>query len=303
MRLEVDDYIKRSENMFKLRYAKSDFAFLNPKMQVEACMLNPAMLTSKTYHLICTPARCIKLVTDIVARREDIKQGHQNMQGAISAPLFVWEPMEGSCRPTELPSFYEALKFVDVFSPNEHELDLLFNGLHNNEDETMSSEVLRRHCDHLLTLGFGNKQCAVVVRMGASGCVIVSQNRFVSLPAFHQPPMNGSSEELAVWHDSKTKTWDVTGGGNAFLGGYCIGLLSWPTDQTDNHGFTGFEFAAIYGSVAASFAIEQVGMPEVSYRHIDGKELWNGHGKETLKNDFSIKPPFWIFLSLLYIEN
>ena len=265
--------------MFKLRHGGLEFAFLNPKMQVEAGMLSPEMLTSRTYHLICTPSRCIRLVADILARREDVIQKYPDSKVSIAAPIFVWEPMEGSCKPAELPSFHKALKFVDVFSPNEHELNLLFHGLHEDGNEIMPMEVIQHHCKNLLALGFGNKPCAVVVRMGAAGCVIASQKRFVSFLAYHQPPVKGTPEELVEWHVYKTKTWDVTGGGNAFLGGYCIGLLSRPSDQVD---FTEFEYAAIYGSVAASFAIEQVGMPEVSYRQADGRELWNGDGKEAL---------------------
>ena len=57
---------------------------------------------------------------------------------------------------------------------------------------------------------------------------------------------------------------DPTGAGNAFLGGYSIGYLQTGGD---------IEQAACYGSVAASFALEQVGMP----KRIDGdEELWNG---------------------------
>lgn len=41
-------------------------------------------------------------------------------------------------------------------------------------------------------------------------------------------------------------------------------------------GYNLFEVAALYGTVAASFAIEQVGMPKLTPRKWDGKERWNG---------------------------
>ena len=255
-----------------------DFTFLNPKIQVEASMLTPAMLTSKTYHLICTPPRCMKLVTDILARRKEIMKEQPELRAADIAPIFVWEPMEGSCRPDELPSFYKALKFVDVFSPNEHELSLLCNGARSDEN-SMAPEILYQFCNQLLTLGPGDESRAVVVRRGAAGCVVASHDRFVSLPAYHRPPPDGSAEEVAAWHADKTRTWDVTGGGNAFLGGVCIGLLSSANDQVVESGLAPLELAAIYGSVAASFAIEQVGMPKLNRRQADGTELWNGDGK------------------------
>lgn len=242
-------------------------------------MLNPAMLSSRTYHLICNPTRCIKVVTDILAKREMVMNEHPDMQTTPVSPIFVWEPMEGSCRPTELSSFYQALRFVDVFSPNEHELDLLFNGLKANENEVMPIGSLQHLCKRLLTQGSEKKPSAVIVRTGAAGCVVASHQRLLSFPAYHRPPIDCAAEKLAAWHDRKTKTWDITGGGNAFLGGFCMGLLSWSNDQVNNHGFTDFEFAAVYGSVAASFAIEQVGMPNLSRRKEDGKELWNEDGK------------------------
>lgn len=60
------------------------------------------------------------------------------------------------------------------------------------------------------------------------------------LPAYHLP---GSNSVV-----------DPTGAGNAFLGGAAMGYLQ--------HG--DFAMAAAYGSVAASFAVEKVGMPDIA---------------------------------------
>jgi len=40
--------------------------------------------------------------------------------------------------------------------------------------------------------------------------------------------------------------------------------------------FSDFEVAAVNGTVAASFAIEQIGLPKVTYRNSDSAESWNG---------------------------
>ncbi|KAI3399706.1 hypothetical protein diail_6055 [Diaporthe ilicicola] len=58
---------------------------------------------------------------------------------------------------------------------------------------------------------------------------------------------------------------DPTGGGNTFLGGLAVALARGK----------GMEEAACWGSIAASFAIEQVGVPELG-RDDDGEETWNG---------------------------
>lgn len=58
---------------------------------------------------------------------------------------------------------------------------------------------------------------------------------------------------------------DPTGGGNMFLGGLGVALARGKT----------MEEAACWGSIAASFAIEQVGVPELG-KDDDGEETWNG---------------------------
>lgn len=58
---------------------------------------------------------------------------------------------------------------------------------------------------------------------------------------------------------------DPTGGGNGFLGGLAIALARGKELQK----------AAAWGSVAASFAIEQVGMPVLGKDEM-GRETWNG---------------------------
>jgi len=57
---------------------------------------------------------------------------------------------------------------------------------------------------------------------------------------------------------------DATGAGNAFLGGFSIGL------QTKLNVVE----ASSYGSIAASFALEQIGLP--SRKSCGDKETWNG---------------------------
>ncbi|KAF2969531.1 hypothetical protein GQX73_g4068 [Xylaria multiplex] len=63
----------------------------------------------------------------------------------------------------------------------------------------------------------------------------------------------------------KAKVVDPTGGGNTFLGGLAVALARGK----------GLEEAAAWGSVAASFAIEQVGVPTLGYDD-EGRETWNG---------------------------
>lgn len=77
-------------------------------------------------------------------------------------------------------------------------------------------------------------------------------------------PDYGMSLWLPAYHTSIDKVVDPTGGGNAFLGGLAVSLARGK----------GLETACAWASVAASFAIEQVGMPLL--KSDNGKELWNG---------------------------
>ena len=233
-------------------------------------MLSAKFLMSKSYHLICTPVRCIELVKGIMTRRKTfIDKNPQLRSKLFETPIIVWEPMEHCCQPSQLPSVFEAMDFVDVFSPNDRELSSLFKE-EKEVDGSIAQQDLQQYCKTLLEQGFGPKPSAVVVRMGEDGCFVASHMRNVSLPAYHIPLKNTSQQDRASWIN---KVADPTGGGNAFLGGYCVGLLM---DEWRNlgPGLTPFEGAALTGSIAASFAIEQPGIPKLTYN--EGNELWNG---------------------------
>ena len=58
---------------------------------------------------------------------------------------------------------------------------------------------------------------------------------------------------------------DPTGGGNTFLGALAVALARGKT----------LEEAAAWATVAASFAIEQVGVPTLGC-DAEGRETWNG---------------------------
>jgi len=72
------------------------------------------------------------------------------------------------------------------------------------------------------------------------------------------------------------KVVDPTGGGNAFLGGLAVALARGK----------GVVEAAAWGSVAASFAIEQVGMPLLTAVDERGRETWNGVAVEDRLEEF-----------------
>lgn len=173
-------------------------------------------------------------------RRKALKQ--------TGRPLFIWEPVPDLCTPAEYDNCIEALKYVDVVSPNHSELGGFFG------HGTGLSPRLVEECSAMwLSAGIGPQRNGhVVVRCGKDGCYVagsdLAKGRWI--PAYHQ------SADAVV---------DPTGGGNGFLGGLAVGLVRCGGSVVE---------AAIWGSVAASFCIEQVGMPKLE-SHPNG-ETWNG---------------------------
>jgi sugar/nucleoside kinase (ribokinase family) len=153
----------------------------------------------------------------------------------------------------------EALKYVHVVSPNNSELGGFFGQTTDSPDH-VNHRLLESLCSQLLESGIGQDgKGGIVVRCGKDGCLVASHGQRKWLPAFHQ---------------SAEKVVDPTGGGNGFLGGLAIGLVRGGT----------LEEAAARGSVSASFAIEQVGMPVLAHG-TDG-ETWNGVRVEDRVSEF-----------------
>ena len=137
---------------------------------------------------------------------------------------------------------------MDVFSPNHEELASFFEESINPEfDLALVEEQAREFVES--GIGLQGKGC-IVVRAAGHGCLILSkQHGAVWLPSYY------SSESNMVV--------DPTGAGNAFLGAFAIGF-----QETGS-----YTEAAKYGQVAASFVIEQVGLP-TKFGHGDW-EVWN----------------------------
>ncbi len=208
---------------------------------------------SKSFHLICSPTRCIDLVTNIRRRRQELVVGHHH--DAQEDPLWIWEPVPDLCTPEEWESCLKALKYVDVVSPNHTELGGFFGIRPTLPDGSVDKGAVKSCCSIWLQSGIGSHGTgAVVVRAGKDGSFVATNELQLWIPAYHQ---------------SADKVIDPTGAGNAFLGGLAVGLVR----NRENARLDGVVEGAIWGTVAASFAIEQVGMPTLRQEEAD--ETWN----------------------------
>jgi sugar/nucleoside kinase (ribokinase family) len=227
------------------------FKYTTPKLRLDhEALVDTPLLWSKSFHLICSPLRCIDLVGNILRLRKEASNANSE-----SRPLFIWEPVPDICTPAEYDNCVKALRHVDVVSPNNSELGGFF-GKNTDEKEHVNYCLIESLCDQWLQSGIGpESNGGIVVRCGKDGCIVVRKGVCNWMPAYHQ---------------SADKVIDPTGGGNGFLGGLAVGLVR----AGSAPGIENLEEAAAWGSVSASLAIEQIGMPILK---TDGnKETWNG---------------------------
>ncbi|EJP64123.1 MAK32 protein [Beauveria bassiana ARSEF 2860] len=280
---------------------KRAFQYTTPKRRLTGADLDSALLQSKSFHLICSPLRCQELVRDITARRRAATASHDD---AYIKPMFIWEPVPDLCHPNELLNCTNCLPLVDVCSPNHAELAAFLGGDGlDPETGAISPDAVEQACEQLLA-SMPLQSYALVVRAGEKGCYVAknggrkrkrpqgvkSARRKALIHGSLQPDTDMESllagllqgddgvidsEEIEVdpgvqkwipaYHQDASKVVDPTGGGNTFLGGLSVALAR---DED-------IETAAVWGTVAASFAIEQVGPPTLR-QNDGGEETWNG---------------------------
>jgi sugar/nucleoside kinase (ribokinase family) len=211
---------------------------LTPKVRLDGTSLTPKLLQSRSFHAVCSPRRIIDIVTQLKQRRE------KECGTELPSPVIVWEPVPDLCIPDELENCYKAMKLVDVLSPNHAELSSFFG---HDTDQLSSVE---KHAKAFVASGIGpDGNGTIVVRCGKVGCFAAGRENIQWFPAYH-------TKETG-------KVVDPTGGGNTFLGGLTVALARGKS----------IEEACIWGSIAASFAIEQIGMPKLT--ESDECERWN----------------------------
>lgn len=193
-----------------------------------------------------------------MARPEDLQVYVGNLLAQRSQknfspkPLLVWEPFPLTCNLSNQDAHMQACKLVDVFSPNHLELMRLFEE-DDKPPRPFDRLTVEQYAKRVLSESKSDQRHAVtvVIRAGEHGCLILSSHINCRwLPTYFSP----TSDRIV----------DPTGAGNCFLGAFTK-VLHESGDITE---------AAINGAVAASFALEQFGLP--TWRNVDGHDLWNG---------------------------
>lgn len=230
------------------------FKYLTPKRRLEVSSFTDQQALATTFHMVCSPTRCMDLVQRLRERRASLE--HDS-----APPIVIWEPIPDLCTPAELDNMREAATYVDVISPNGEELSDFFAPGDQTIDRSKMVAALLTKCGE-------RPRQAVVVRDGADGSRLYFQNHIVHFRAYHQ---------------DASRVVDPTGGGNTYLGGLAMALSKAvaPEDTvltqklellTVSPELLSMVSTVIHASIAASFAIEQVGTPAIDAHNGD---IWN----------------------------
>jgi sugar/nucleoside kinase (ribokinase family) len=194
---------------------------------------------------------------------ESLSKRRHSIDPKADAPVLIWEPIPDLCTPEQFLNLRKAALGVTIVSPNRGEFAAFFK-----ESGLSMQEMVKRVIQH-----DGDERRsspAFVIRDGAQGCHVFN---------------DGARLHLRAYHQNNVGVIDPTGGGNTFLGGLAMALsgkgdprledlpglmsIGSPAMKT----MVTLLFAALHATVAASFAIEQVGLPIVDLANPD---IWNG---------------------------
>lgn len=236
------------------RTTRRRFKYLTPRLRLTPRDLeSPSSEFPEWIHCVCAPERI-----------DNFAQQLSN-----SSSKLCWEPLDDSASPSNLALTLQVMQHVHVFSPNHIEA-ALFLGVSLHDIAVPDSRLLTLHAaehvrqDHLRLLAreFQRRFIAlhgqhtpcpiIVIRSGAAGSVALDGNNTASVPSYH------------LLTQRQSAVTDVTGGGNAFLGGFVAALAQRASISR----------ALAQGSVSASLAIEQLGLPTLTSDNTH--ELWNG---------------------------
>ncbi|EIW69310.1 hypothetical protein TREMEDRAFT_71595 [Tremella mesenterica DSM 1558] len=205
------------------------------------------------------------------------EQNFLRSQGEIWEPRIVFEPTPPSCHPGQREWLERILPGIEVLSPNHEELFSLYGLPKPSYTDPHIPLTVNKIVNHLLNLGIGpNSRGAIVVRCGPLGSCVGTRAKGIRwFPAFFGPGFTESigsdrvNKSRVVQDGDVGQVVDVTGAGNAFLGGYVAGLYLSDDDHYEGN------LSALHATVSASFIVQQFGLPTLEPGIRNRPEVWN----------------------------
>ncbi|KIM33423.1 hypothetical protein M408DRAFT_326140 [Serendipita vermifera MAFF 305830] len=243
-RNQADRGTTRALNLY--RGEVRGFEYLTPRIRITPKEFSPSN-RARYLHFICSPKRAQEIMSEV----DEI---------AGWTPITIFEPIPDRCVPSELPALKAVLPKIAILSPNANEACSLLS-LVPADGKEPSKQLIEKAAS--IFYGFGSdsqSNVKVVIRSGELGVYIKD------------------SPDDGLWIDAywgaydSGKVVDVTGAGNAFLGGLAAGLSLCDDDVRK---------AAEYATISASFTIEKHGLPVLK------EGLWNGERAEDRLHAFA----------------
>ncbi|KAI1744929.1 hypothetical protein F4680DRAFT_443409 [Xylaria scruposa] len=224
------------------------------------------LLTGNVFHLACVPFVVTRQLRYLMQYRADI--------GLRGVPDVVWQPVhvKAVAEVTEDPKeqmnhaqtlecYRSVLPLVSAFMLSYQELGDIAGGVGY---PLASEEQAVRNSVEILAQTFPSNTIGII----GDGVLIVCCEPFGYY--YRQGKEKGWVKSYSQYSDRKAIV-DFTGGRTAFLGAFTVGLI----DKIK------LRESCLRGAVAASFAMEQFGLPILSWRHVmrggnsANREFWN----------------------------
>lgn len=160
--------------------------------------------------------------------------------------------------PSRFTDIFRSYGTTLVFSPNHEEAGTFFGEAIEEQESEAKPQKIQELADRYLDLGL---QTTCIIRSGKLGAYVKQSE------AYARDEQTRRGIWIPAFYQNSNKVVDVTGAGNAFLGGLIAGLYLENEDVRQ---------ACLYGSVSSSYVIEQYGLPR---RQENGQ--WNNEDKPT----------------------
>ncbi|KAH9844016.1 Ribokinase-like protein [Rhodofomes roseus] len=218
------------------------FQYTTPRLRLTPRdLLETKFRRPEMLHFICSPTRAAAIISEVA-------------ENTGWNPITIYEPIPDRCIPEELQPLVDVLPSISVLSPNAEEAMSLLS-----IPGSPTKPLIEQACRRFLEYGVGPQgEGAVVIRSGALGAYVATR-------------AGGDDWVPAYWSETEApeRVVDVTGAGNSFLGGLGAGLALAGGNIVE---------ATLYGTVSASFTVEQEGLPRLTETRVeDGVaiEQWN----------------------------
>ena len=253
--------MKGNTKLFQLTSIAPKEVYKNTALTPRPAHLSIDNLRARCFHIKAGPSRFVATVTALrhLRAQKSIEPVHARI---------IWEPETSECSRAAYGEHWRALALADVFAPSTRDLSRL---LYDVDDPLGDSPALTaeqqqeiadcpgRMVEHMLS--WCTRPFVIVETVDCNYSVFLHDDGTRHEPP--QPPQRRSIHFANMHRFHPERVVDLTGSRSAFLGAFAVATALNRERDTP----------ALWGAIAASYAMEQQGLPNLT-RRISG-EKWN----------------------------